>query len=134
MARADTVAVVLPGAYYFLRETRKPPISLLRERGVGIAVATDCNPGSSPTASLLLMMNMACQFFSLTVDEVLSAVTWQAARALGITSVAGEIATGMPADLLRWSVTDAAQLCYHFAYPLPFEKMIAGEWLGSRPE
>jgi len=128
MAQANTVAVVLPGAYYFLQATHKPPINLLRDAGVGIAVATDCNPGSSPTASLLLMMNMACQFFSLTVPEALSAVTWQAARALGITNVAGELAKGMPADLLRWSVTDAAQLCYHFGYPLPHEMMIAGEW------
>ena len=128
MAQANTVAVVLPGAYYFLRETRKPPIDLLRKAGVGIAIATDCNPGSSPTTSLCLMMNMASQFFALTVPEVLSAVTYQAARALGIAELTGEIAVGMAADLLRWSVNDSAELCYHFGYPLPHATMIAGQW------
>ena len=128
MANAGTVAVLLPGAFYFLRETRKPPIETLREAGVGMAVATDCNPGSSPTTSLLLMMNMACQFFSLTVPEALSAVTWQAARALGIDDQCGAIETGMKADLLRWSIQDAAQLCYYFGYPFKFEAMISGKW------
>lgn len=128
MAKANTVAVLLPGAYYFLRETRKPPIDLLRQAGVGIAIATDCNPGSSPTTSLRLVMNMACQFFSLTVSEVLSAVTYQAARALGISEKTGILAAGMEADLVRWSVNDAAQLCYYFGYPLPHATMVAGEW------
>ena len=89
MAKANTVAVLLPGAYYFLREKNKPPVELLRQAGVGMAIATDCNPGSSPTASLLLMMSMACQFFSMTVPEVLSAVTIQAARALGLDKEVG---------------------------------------------
>jgi len=128
MAKANTVAVLLPGAYYFLRETRKPPIDLLREAGVGMAIATDCNPGSSPTTSLRLMMSMACQFFSLTVPEVLSAVTYQAARALGLSETTGKLAAGMDADIVRWSVNDAAQLCYCFGYPLPHSTMIAGEW------
>ncbi len=131
MAQANTVAVLLPGAYYFLGETRKPPVDLLRDAGIGIAVATDCNPGSSPTTSLQLMMSMACQFFSLTVPEVLSAVTYQAARALGISSTTGALSVGMAADLLRWSVHDAAQLCYHFGYPLPHETMVAGEWVAA---
>ncbi len=129
MAQANTVAVLLPGAYYFLRETRRPPVDLLRKMGVGIAIATDCNPGSSPTTSLRLVMNMACQLFNLTVSEVLSAVTYQAARALGIAQQTGEIAVGMTADLLRWSVNDNAQLCYHFGYPLPHATMIAGQWV-----
>ncbi|ARG96886.1 imidazolonepropionase [Legionella micdadei] len=129
MARSGTVAVLLPGAYYFLRETIKPPISLLREMGIGIAVATDANPGTSPTASLLLMLNMACQFFSLTVAEVLSGVTYQAARALGMETQIGTIAMGMVADLVRWSVNDSASLCYHFGYPLPHNTMVAGEWI-----
>jgi imidazolonepropionase len=129
MAEAGTVAVLLPGAYYFLRETRKPPVELLRKAGVGIAIATDCNPGSSPTTSLPLIMNMACQFFSLTVHEVLSAVTNQAAKALGIAHQTGVIAAGMTADLVRWSVNDSAQLCYFFGSSLPHKTMIAGEWI-----
>lgn len=128
MAIANTVGVLLPGAYYFLRESHKPPIQLLREAGVGMAIATDCNPGSSPTTSLRLVMNMACQFFSLTVPEVLSAVTYRAAQALGISNQIGEIAIGMTADLVRWSVSDSAELCYHFGYPLPHVLMIAGQW------
>lgn len=128
LAKANTVAVLLPGAYYFLRETRKPPIDILRKAGVGIAIATDCNPGSSPTTSLRLAMNMACQFFSLTVAEVLSAVTYQAARALGISEKTGILAAGMDADLIRWSVNDVAELCYYFGYPLSHTTMIGGEW------
>lgn len=128
MAQANTVAVLLPGAYYFLHEVRKPPINLLREAGVGIAVATDCNPGSSPTTSLLLMMNMACQFFSLNVAEVLSAVTYQAARALGLEYRAGILEEGRKADLIRWSTKDASHLCYHFGYPMSLEVMRNGVW------
>lgn len=129
MAQANTVAVLLPGAYYFLREKKIPPIDLLRSAKVGIAIATDSNPGSSPTTSLQLMMNMACQFFSLTVSEVLAAVTFQAARALGIADEVGSIAVGKVADLVLWSVTDSAALCYYFAYPLPHKTMIAGQWV-----
>ncbi|RUR27499.1 imidazolonepropionase [Legionella qingyii] len=133
MAMANTVAVLLPGAYYFLREKQKPPVELLRRAGVGMAVATDCNPGSSPTTSLRLMMSMACQFFSLTVPEALAAVTSQAARALGLQKELGTIAEGMNADLIWWSVNDSAALCYYFAYPLPHRMMIAGEWV-SKPD
>lgn len=132
MAEANTVAVLLPGAYYFLREKHKPPVDLLRHAAVGIAVASDCNPGSSPTASLRLMMSMACQFFSLTVPEVLAAVTSQAAKALGIQNEVGVIASGMTADLVLWSTDDSAALCYYFAYPLPHQMMIAGEWVSSK--
>ncbi len=129
MAKANTVAVLLPGAFYFLKEKQKPPVTLLREAGVGVAIATDCNPGSSPTTSLLLMMNMACQFFSLSVPEVLSAVTYQAAKALGIDKEVGSIAPGQMADLVLWSINDSAALCYYFAYPLPHRTMIGGQWL-----
>ncbi|KTD08952.1 imidazolone-5-propionate hydrolase [Legionella gratiana] len=132
MAEANTVAVLLPGAYYFLREKHKPPVDLLRQAGVSMAVASDCNPGSSPTASLRLMMSMACQFFSLTVPEVLAAVTHHAAKALGIHHEVGEIAVGMAADLVLWSTDDSAALCYYFAYPLPHQMMIAGEWVSSK--
>lgn len=129
MAKANTIAVLLPGAYYFLRERHPPPVALLREAGVGIAIATDCNPGSSPTASLRLMMSMACQLFSLTVSEVLSAVTIQAAKALGLAHNIGSIAVGKHADLVLWSVNDSAALCYYFAYPLAHRTMIAGTWV-----
>lgn len=132
MAKAGTVAVLLPGAFYFLREKHKPPVELLRQAGVGIAIATDSNPGSSPTTSLLLMMNMACQFFSLTVPEVLSAVTFQAAKALGLGEQIGSIAAGKAADLILWSINDSAALCYYFAYPLPHKTMIAGEWISIK--
>lgn len=129
MAKSGTVAVLLPGAYYFLREQNTPPIDLLRQAGVGMAIATDSNPGSSPTSSLLLMMSMACRFFSFTVPEALSAVTFQAARALGIDKELGSIAVGKTADLLLWSVKDSAALCYYFAYPLQHKTMIAGRWI-----
>ncbi|MDR3441783.1 MAG: imidazolonepropionase [Legionella sp.] len=132
MAKANTVAVLLPGAYYFLREKTKPPVDLLRQAGVGIAIATDCNPGSSPTASLRLMMSMACQLFSLTVPEVLAAVTSQAAKALGLEKEIGQIAPGMVADLILWSVQDSAALCYYFAYPIAHQTMIAGEWCANK--
>jgi imidazolonepropionase len=129
MAKANTVAVLLPGAYYFLREKNKPPVALLRQAGVGMAIATDSNPGSSPTTSLLLIMSMACQLFSLSVSEVLAAVTFQAARALGLDKEIGSIAHGQVADLVLWSINDSAALCYYFAYPLPHQTMIAGEWV-----
>lgn len=131
MAQQGTVAVLLPGAYYFLRETSRPPINLLRESGVGIAIATDCNPGSSPTTSLLLMMSMASQFFGLTVPEVMAGVTSQAAKALAIEAETGTIALGLSADLVRWEITDSSALCYYFGYPLPHETMIAGQWIDN---
>jgi imidazolonepropionase len=129
LAQSHTVAVLLPGAYYFLREKNKPPVKLLRQHRVGMAIATDSNPGSSPTASLLLMMSMACQVFSLTIPEVLAAVTYQAARALGLQDKLGSIAPGKTADLVLWSIKDSSALCYYFAYPLPHRTMRSGEWL-----
>lgn len=129
MARSGTVAVLLPGAYYFLRETTRPPIQLFRELGINMAIATDCNPGSSPTASLLLMMSMASQLFGLTVPEVLKGVTSNAAKALGLQTETGVIMPGLAADLVCWEKTDVAGLCYHFGYPLPHKTMIAGQWI-----
>ncbi|MBM3556647.1 MAG: imidazolonepropionase, partial [Alphaproteobacteria bacterium] len=99
MAAAGTVAVILPGAYYVLRETKPPPIELLRRHGVAMAIASDCNPGSSPSLSLLLMLNMACTLFRLTPEEALAGVTREAAKALGRAADRGTIEIGKRADL-----------------------------------
>ncbi len=111
LAEAGTVAVLLPGAYYMLRETRQPPIAALREAGVPMAVATDCNPGSSPLVSLLLAMNMACVLFGLTPAEALAGATREAARALGLED-RGVIALGQRADLALWRIERPAELAY----------------------
>ncbi len=118
MAAAGTVAVILPGAFYTLRETRMPPISALRAAGVSMAVATDLNPGSSPMASLPLAMNMACTLFRLTPEETLLGTTAHAARALGL-SDRGRIAPGLRADLCVWDANHPAELSYRIgATPL----------------
>lgn len=113
MAAAGTVAVLLPGAFYFLRETRLPPVDLLRRHGVAMAVSTDCNPGSSPCTSLLLMLNMACTLFRLTPQEALAGVTRHAAHALGLAD-RGVLAAGLRADFVLWDVQRPAQLAYAF--------------------
>jgi imidazolonepropionase len=115
MAAAGTVAVILPGAFYTLRETQAPPIALLREAGVPMAVATDCNPGSSPMSSLLLAMNMACTLFRLTPEEALTGATRNAARALGLDDC-GTIEPGMRADLAVWNVEHPAELAYRIGF------------------
>jgi imidazolonepropionase len=112
MARAGTVAVLLPGAFYFLRETRVPPIDLLRRHGVPMAVATDCNPGTSPMTSLLLALNMACTFFRLTPQEALAGATREAARALGLAHEVGTLETGKVADFVLWDIERPAELAY----------------------
>ena len=112
IAAAGTVAVLLPGAFYFLKETKTPPVDLLRQAGVPMAVATDCNPGTSPTTSPLLMMNMACILFGLTPEEALAGVTANAARALGLQDRAGTLDVGKAADFAVWDVTTPAQLAY----------------------
>lgn len=117
MRDAGMVAVLLPGAFYFLRETRRPPIDLLRRHGVPMALATDCNPGTSPSTSLLLMMNMACTLFRMTVGEALDGVTRHAADALGATSVSGRLAVGHPADFVAWHVDSPAELAYWTGLP-----------------
>ena len=112
LARAGTVAVLLPGAYYTLRETRLPPVDLLRRHGVPIAIATDSNPGSSPVASLLLMLNMACTLFRLTPAEALAGVTREAARALGLGAERGTLEAGKAADFVLWNIERPAELAY----------------------
>jgi imidazolonepropionase len=111
MARSETIAVLLPGAFYALRESRRPPVVALREHGVPMAVASDCNPGTSPTGSLLLMMNMACTLFGLTPDEALAGTTRNAARALGLED-RGTLAIGQRADLALWAIATPAELSY----------------------
>jgi imidazolonepropionase len=112
MAEKGTVAVILPGAFYFLREQQAPPIAALRENNVAMAIATDANPGSSPTTSLLLMMNMACTFFRMTPEEALAGVTLNAAKALGMADQVGSLEVGKTADFALWNIKDLAELSY----------------------
>ena len=119
MAAAGTVAVLLPGAYYFTRETLPPPIAKLRAEGVPMALATDCNPGTSPLTSLLLAMNMGATLFRLTVDECLTGVTSAAARALGLQDQVGTLEAGKACDLAIWDIERLAELVYRIgANPL----------------
>lgn len=112
MAAHGTVAVLLPGAYYFLRETKLPPLQALREAGVPMAVSTDCNPGTSPMTSLLLAMNMACTMFKMTPQEALAGTTVHAAQALGQQGRVGQLAVGQAADLALWQIARPADLAY----------------------
>ena len=116
LAEASTVAVVLPGAYYFLRETQVPPVAAFRRHGVAMAVATDCNPGSSPLTSLLLAANMAATLFRLTVEECLLGITREAARALGLLDEIGTLTRGKWADLAIWHVDEPAELVYRIGF------------------
>jgi imidazolonepropionase len=116
MARAGTVAVLLPGAFYTLGETHRPPVDLFRAHGVPMAVATDSNPGSSPTTSILLMLNMACILFRMTPEEALAGATRNAARALGISDTHGVLAPGMAADLCVWNIAEPAELAYRTGF------------------
>lgn len=112
MAESGTVAVLLPGAFYFIHEQQQPPLDLFRKHGVPVAVATDANPGSSPVASLLLMMNMACTLFRMTPAEAFAGVTRNAARALGWLDRMGTIESGKQADLVEWDIGSPAELAY----------------------
>lgn len=114
MADAGTVAVLLPGAWYFLGESRVPPVGLLRELGIPMAIASDTNPGTCPTGSLLLMLNMACVLFRLTPEESLAGVTRNAALALGVGHRAGTLQPGKDADFVLWDIEGPAELCYRF--------------------
>ncbi|MGH7186209.1 MAG: amidohydrolase family protein, partial [Pseudomonadota bacterium] len=118
MGKSGTVAVLLPGAFFFLREKQVPPVALLRKHGVRMAISTDCNPGSSPALSLLLMMNMACTLFRMNPEETLAGVTRHAAAALGIGATHGHLRAGYAADLAIWDIGRPAELSY---------------WLGGNP-
>jgi imidazolonepropionase len=127
MARAGTVAVVLPGAFYFIREHRTPPIEAMRRQGVPIALATDSNPGTSPLTSLLLAMNMGATLFRLTVDECIAAVTREAARALGLFEQIGSLEAGKSCDLAIWDIERPAELVYRMG----FNPLHARVWRGG---
>ena len=127
MARANMVAVLLPGAFYALSETKKPPVDLLRKHKVPMAVATDCNPGTSPVLSPTLMLNMACTLFGLTPEEALAGMTREGARALGLLDEIGTVSTGKAADLCIWQVSRPAELCYWIGHPGPERRIVAGE-------
>lgn len=129
MARAGTVAVLLPGAYYFLRDTTPPPVEALRKAGVPMAVATDCNPGTSPLTSPLLAMNMACTLFRVTPEEALAGFTREGARALGLQDETGTLEVGKAADLAAWRIDGPHELAYWMgANPL------AGRYLAGREQ
>ncbi|WP_210397827.1 imidazolonepropionase [Motiliproteus sediminis] len=126
MAAAGTVATLLPGAFYFLRESRLPPVQTLRDAGVPIALATDLNPGTSPLGSLRLMMNMGAVLFGLTPHECLAGVTRHAARALGLQDQRGRLKVGQQADLLVWTFDDPAELSYSLGWPQPLHRVLGG--------
>ena len=126
MAASGTIATLLPGAYYFVRETRLPPVAALRAHGVPIALATDCNPGTSPLTSLLLTMNMAATLFRLTVEECLAGVTRNAARALGLGGQIGTLEAGKRCDLAIWDIEAPAELVYRMG----FNPLRARVWSG----
>lgn len=125
LAQAGTVAVILPGAFYTLRETQAPPIALLRKNGVPMALATDINPGSSPLNSLLLTLNMGCTLFRMTPEEALRGVTQNAARALGLTDV-GTLAVGMRADMAVWNIKHPAELSYRIGFNPLYSRIFGG--------
>ncbi len=128
LARKETVAVLLPGAFYTLRETKLPPIEALREHAVPIAVASDANPGSSPLYSILLTMNMACTLFSLTPTEALRGVTINAAKALGLETVTGSLQVGKQADLVIWDVSRPSLLACQMGLNPCLGVIQAGQW------
>lgn len=131
LAAAGTVAVLLPGAYYFIRETKKPPVELFRKHGTKMALATDCNPGTSPLTSLLLTMNMGATLFHLTVEECLAGVTREAARALGRLDTIGTIEVGKQADLAIWNIESTAELVYRIGFNPLHQRIWNGEFTGG---
>ncbi len=132
MAKAGTVAVLLPCAFYFLRETRKPPVAALRRAGVAMAIATDCNPGTSPVTSPLIALSMACALFQLTPEEALTGMTRNAAKALGRQASIGTLETGKLADLAIWNVSEPAELAYWLGANLLHDRYLEGRSDQSR--
>ncbi|ALR91124.1 imidazolonepropionase [Vibrio sp. Vb5031] len=129
LARSNTVATLLPGAFYFLRETQLPPIELLREHNVPMAIATDVNPGTSPFSDLTLMLNMACTLFRLTPQEALRGVTQHAAKALGYQNLRGEIKVGFDADFSIWDIESPADLSYQVGAKRLVGRIVNGEYI-----
>ena len=127
LAQAGTVATLLPGAFYALRETQRPSVEALRRHGARIALATDCNPGTSPLTSLLLAMNMGATLFRLTVEECLAGVTREAARALGRLGEIGTLEAGKLCDMAVWDIEDPAELVYRIG----FNPLHARVWRGA---
>lgn len=126
MAAAGTVAVLLPGAFYVLKETKQPPMDAFRRCGVPIALATDCNPGSAPVTSLLLMLNMGCTLFGLTPEEALAGITRNGARALGLQDSHGTLEAGKAADLCIWDIESPAELAYRIGFNPLYQVVRAG--------
>jgi imidazolonepropionase len=126
MAANGTVAVLLPAAFYFLRETKLPPVDALRKAGVPMAVATDCNPGTAPMTSPLAALNMACTLFRLTPEEALAGITREGARALGLHDEIGTLEVGKACDLAVWDIGSPAELSYWLGAPLLRERVFAG--------
>ncbi|WP_165311141.1 imidazolonepropionase [Vibrio ziniensis] len=126
LAQSGTVAMLLPGAFYFLRETQKPPVDLLRQHRIPMALATDINPGTSPFADLTLMMNMGCTLFGLTPEESLRGVTCHAAKALGYGESRGQITTGFDADIAIWNIDHPADLSYQVGVPRLYARIVDG--------
>lgn len=133
MAAAGTVAVLLPGAFYVLRETKLPPIDLLRRHGVPLAISTDCNPGTSPISSLLLILNMACTLFRLTPEEALAGATRNAARALGLSEDSGVLERGKRADFVVWDIDRPAALTYQIGLNPCRQVVFGGRPLSYQP-
>lgn len=127
MAEAGVVAVLLPGAFLMLRETKAPPVALLRQHGVRMAVATDCNPGTSPVASMTAALNLACVQFRLTPEEAIAGATRHAARALGLQDEVGTLEVGKAADLAVWEINRPAELCYWLGAPLLHRRYVGGD-------
>ncbi|WFU08698.1 imidazolonepropionase [Rhizobium sp. CB3090] len=127
MAAAGTVAVILPGAFYAIHEKQKPPVKALREAGVAIAIATDCNPGTSPLTSMLLTMNMAATLFGLTVEECIAGATREGARALGLLAKTGTLEAGKSADFAIWNIESPAELVYRIGFNPLHARVFKGE-------
>lgn len=134
MAKASMTAVLLPGAFYYLREKTLPPISQFRQRGIPMAIATDHNPGTSPVLSPVLMMNMACTLFRMTPEEALAGLTRHAAKALGYDKICGTLETGKAADIALWDIEHPRELAYAFGHSPCHSVMIGGDWHLQEPE